>query len=239
MEKRGLVLSKKLKGCTVIEGFPGFGLVGTIATGFLIDHLKCEKIAKYYFEEGPATIALHECEIVDPIGIYYNKKYNLVIVHSITSPLGLEWKVSDLILDLCKQVQAKELITIEGVSGPPNSKNINAYYFSDDKKLIAKWKKIKQTCLPEGIIVGVTSALMMKSTVPLSCVFAETSSNLPDSKASAKVIELLDAYLGLKVDYKPLLKQQEDFEKKLKTLLDQAMKTQESVKKGRIPNYFG
>ena len=32
-----LVLSKKPRGATVIEGFPGLGLVCTIATGFLLD----------------------------------------------------------------------------------------------------------------------------------------------------------------------------------------------------------
>ena len=44
-EKNRLKLTKKLKGVTVIEGFPGIGLVGTITTGFLIDHLQCEKIS--------------------------------------------------------------------------------------------------------------------------------------------------------------------------------------------------
>ena len=52
-------ITKKVKAQTVIEGFPGFGLVSTIATGFLIDHLKCEQIGKYWFEEGQPAIAIH------------------------------------------------------------------------------------------------------------------------------------------------------------------------------------
>ena len=35
-----LILSKKPKGVTIVEGFPGFGLIGTIATEFLIEHLE-------------------------------------------------------------------------------------------------------------------------------------------------------------------------------------------------------
>ena len=76
--------------------------------------------------------------------------------------------------------------------------------------------------------MGVTGALLLKGDeMPVNCLFAETPSNLPDSKAAAKIIEALDKYLGLKVDYKPLLKQAEGFENKLKNMLTQGAKSQE------------
>src|SRR3989344_8723393 len=108
-------LSQKPKNVTVITGFPGFGLVGTVATGFLIDHLKCERIGNHWFEELPATVALHDGKIVDPVGIYYSKKYNLVIVHSIANVAGVEWLASEVIQNICKELGAKELIAIESV----------------------------------------------------------------------------------------------------------------------------
>ena len=43
-------LKKKPKNPTIIEGFPGFGLVGTIASEFLMSHLDCEQIGRFYFE---------------------------------------------------------------------------------------------------------------------------------------------------------------------------------------------
>src|SRR3989338_7243565 len=97
-------LSKKPKNPIIIEGFPGFGLVGTIATEFLIEHLKCEQIGKYYFDDLPATIAIHDGKVVDPIGIFYNKKYNIAIIHSISAVAGMEWKAADLILNIAKQL---------------------------------------------------------------------------------------------------------------------------------------
>ena len=36
-------ISKNIKNPIIISGFPGFGLVGSIATEFLIEHLKTEK----------------------------------------------------------------------------------------------------------------------------------------------------------------------------------------------------
>ncbi len=237
-EKEGIKvkLSKKPKGVTVIEGFPGFGLVGTIATGFLVDHLKCEKIGSHYFEVPPATVAIHECVMVDPIGIYYNKKHNLVIIHAISSPSGIEWQCADLVLNVCKELQAKELITIEGV-GSADKAETRGFWFKVGKD----GKGIEKTgfeCLGEGIIVGVTAALMMKTHLPLVCTFAETHSRLPDSKAAAKTIEIIDKYLSLGVDYSPLLKQAEEFEKKLKTIMTQAGKAEDLRKKKQL-RYVG
>ena len=97
-----LILTKKPKGVTIIEGFPGFGLVGTIATEYLVNHLECELIGRYWFEELPATTAVHQGNVVQPIGVYYNKKYNLVIVHPIAAAQGVEWKAAKIVLKVSK-----------------------------------------------------------------------------------------------------------------------------------------
>lgn len=226
-----LQLSQKPKGVTVIEGFPGFGLVGTIASGFLIDHLKCDRIGNYWFEELPATIALHDGKLVDPVGVYYSKKYNIVIVHSIASAAGIEWMASDVVLEVCKQLNAKELIAIEGV-GSQRADLQRAFYHASDDKNAKVLQKAGVDELSEGIIVGVTSALMLKAKLPLTCLFSETHTNLPDSKSAAKVIEVLDKYLGLEVDYRPLLKQAEEFEGKIKELMQkQVVATEQKDKK--------
>lgn len=232
-----LVLNKKPRGATVIEGFPGLGLVGTIATGFLLDHLKCEKIGNYYFEDPPATLAVHGCAIVDPIGIFYNKEYNVVIVHAITSAAGIEFKAADLILELCKQVQASELITLEGV-GSTDAAETRGFFYTSHPQMRKTMEKLGIDCLGEGIIVGVTAAVLMRGGYPTLSLFAETHSKLPDSKAAAKIVEILDKLLDLKVDYVPLLKQAEEFEKKLKGMLTQTMKAQEMQEKKQV-GYIG
>lgn len=234
-----LVLSTKPpKGAIVIEGFPGLGLVGTIATGFLLDHLKCEKIGSYYFEEPPATLAVHGCQLVDPIGIFYNKDSHLVIVHAITSPAGMEFQAADLVLDLCRQIQASELITIEGVGSSEAEAQTRGFFYTDHPQLRTTMEKLGVDCLGEGIIVGVTAALLMRKELPILALFAETHSKLPDSKAAAKIIEILDKLLDLKVNFEPLLKQAEEFEKKLKSMLSQAMKAQEMKEKKQV-GYIG
>ena len=63
---------------------------------------------------------------------------------------------------------------------------------------------------------------MLRAHIPVTCFFAETHLEYPDSKAASNIIKLLDGYLGLNVDYKPLVEQAEVFEKKLKTILEQS-----------------
>jgi uncharacterized protein len=238
-----LELKKKPKDPIVVEGFPGFGLVGTIASEFLISHLNCEMIGSLYFEDLPATIAIHEGKVINPVSIYYNKKYNLVIIHSISGAQGIEWKAADAVLEVCKQIGAKEIVSLEGVGAAgmeetETEAKSSAFFYSTCKDCTKKLKSIGIEQLGEGIIMGVTSALVLKAGIPMTCLFAETHSNLPDSKAAAKIVEVLDKYLGLEVDYKPLLKQAEKFEEKLRGLLEKGTKAQQ-LKEKKTMSYVG
>jgi len=66
----------------------------------------------------------------------------------------------------------------------------------------------------------------------------ETHSQLPDSRAAAKVIETLDRYLKLDVDYKPLLQKAQEFEGKLKDIMQQS-KMASTEKEKKELNYLG
>jgi uncharacterized protein len=232
-------LTKKPKNCKLIEGFPGFGLVGTIANEFLLEHLKFEQIGKIIFDEMPATVAIHEGKVVEPLGIFYNKKYNLILLHAITASTGMEWKLSNIVIELSKQLNIKEVICLEGVGSSDETVTSRVFYYSNNEKNKSKFKKLKVDLLKEGIIIGVTGAVLLRAeNIPVSCVFAETHTSLPDSKAAAKVIEILDKYLGLKVDTKPLLMQAEKFEGKLRGLLSDGQKAQQLSEKKKM-SYVG
>lgn len=237
--KKNTILWKKPKNVKIIEGFPGFGLVATIATGYLVEHMDCEQIGSYYFEEAAPTLAIHKNQAVDPIGIYHNKEKNIVIIHAISSANGIEWKAADLVKKVANELNAKEIISIEGVGG--TGQESKGFHYSEDQKISKKLSKIGIKELGEGIVVGVTSALMLKlkkEKIPITCLFAEAHTKLPDSRAAAKVIEMLDQYLGMKVDYKPLLKEAKEFEGKLKEMISQAGKVEKQQKNKKQFGYI-
>ncbi|MBS3172566.1 proteasome assembly chaperone family protein [Candidatus Woesearchaeota archaeon] len=230
-------LNKKPQNVTILQGFPGFGLVGTITTEYLIDHLgDVEKIGYIWFDEMNPLIAIHEGDVVDPLGIFYSKKYNLVLLHAVTNVKGVEWKLADAVNQVSTLLKAKEVICIEGV-GAMKTITGNVYYISNKNPKI--WTETEAKKMNEGIVMGVTAAVLLKSKdAPLSCVFAETASNLPDSRAAAKVIKVLDKYLGLDVDYKPLLAKAEKSEDKLRGIMKQAKDAQISKEKKEV-DYMG
>ncbi|MBI2139794.1 proteasome assembly chaperone family protein [Candidatus Woesearchaeota archaeon] len=234
-----IILEKKPKNPIVIEGFPGFGLVGTIATEFLIDHLECEQIGRIMLEEMPPMAAIHDGKVVEPLGIFYNKKHNIVMLHAITASSGFEWKLADALIQIAKQLDAREILSIEGVGSTGLKLSPDAFYYTNQNNKLDFLSHIGLKPLKEGIIMGVTGALLLKDKAfPKCAFFADTASNLPDSKAAARIIEALDKYLGLEIDYQPLLKQAEKFEEKLSGILEQSNKMQELSEKKKM-SYVG
>lgn len=231
-------LEKKPKNARMIEGFPGFGLVGTITTEYLLNHLSCEYIGQIWFNELPATTIIHNNKLIHPIGLYYNKKYNIVLLHAISGIFGTEWKISEEINAVAKELDIKEIICIEGVgSNSPDEKNQKVFFYTTEDRFKPTLKKIVPE-LNEGIIVGVTAAVLLKAKAPVTAFFADTHTNLPDSKAAAKIIETLDKYLDLDIEIKPLLETATKFETKLKALLQQSKDAQQEAELKKM-SYVG
>jgi len=229
-------LKSKPKNPTIVEGFPGFGLVGTIATEYLIKHLDAKKIGYIRAEEIAPTIAVHAGEPVEPLGIFYSKKKNLLILHALANVAGFEWDIAEVLAKISKDLKCKEIISLEGVGSETimKGKDPVAYYLTHNKKFKSKCGEP----LDEGIIVGVTGALIVREDVKNTCIFAETHSTLPDSRAAAKILCVLDEYLKLGLDYKPLIKRAEQFEGKLKDVMSKAKKVSQSAEE-KSQSYFG
>ncbi|HME87221.1 MAG TPA: PAC2 family protein, partial [Candidatus Nanoarchaeia archaeon] len=212
-----------------------------IVTEYLIDHLETESIGAVHTDQIPAMIAVHKGRIVQPIEIFYNKKYNIVFLHVVTNPVGMEWRFGELVLKLAQTIQAKEIISIEGVGSNNPDEEPRTYYYSNSEAKRKAFQKIGVEELKEGVIMGVTGTILLKAKnakQPLSCIFAETHSQMPDSKAAAAVIKVIDKYLGLNVDPKPLEHEAEAFEEKLRAIMEKSKQASEIQQKKNL-SYLG
>jgi uncharacterized protein len=234
-------LKQKPTGCTIIEGFPGLGLIGTISTEYLIKHLKAKPIGHIWSEEFAPVATIHESRIIQPFEIYHVKKKNLIIIHAMMDPKGMEWKLAETLAKLYKMLKAKEIISLEGIMGQQASKKALTFHFSNSSVNMKKLSKISANKLQEGIIMGVTAALLLKEkTMTTTGIFVETSSKLPDSMAAAQIVKFLDQYLKLGVEYKPLEKAAAQFESQLKEYVGKLEKTKQAVdKKPKHASYMG
>ena len=224
--------AKIKKGCTIIEGFPGFGLVGPIATEFLTEHLKTRLVGEFVYHDLPATTAIHNGKVVRPMGLHYDEKRNILIFHTILSVKSKEWVAAEEVIRIASEFKAKEIISLEGVNAMVPGIESRVFSFGNPGL-----EKLGAEQIQESIIMGVTAALLLKTT-NTSCLFAETQSGLPDSKAAAAIIGMLDKYLSLAVDIAPLQKQAQEFEQKLKTILAQTQKTMDEADRKNL-SYLG
>ncbi|MDD3175870.1 MAG: PAC2 family protein [Candidatus Nanoarchaeia archaeon] len=220
---------KKPKNSTLITGFPGFGLVGNIVIESLIENMKFEVIGTVDSPELPATVAIHKGEVLPPIRLLHNKEKNILLLHSLINVKGYEWVIADEISKLVKTLGIKEILSIEGVTGPTTE---TLYCFNNKK-----FEKLGAIPITESVVLGVTAALLLKLKT-LSCIFAPTQTDLPDSRAAAKVIEFLDKLFGLKIDPKKLLLQAELSEAKLKNLMKASEKAEVESKRKQL-SYLG
>jgi uncharacterized protein (TIGR00161 family) len=241
-KKLELKLKITPKNPIIIEGFPGFGFVATIAVEYLMDHLKMHPIGSFWSPRLAPIAFIHGRRVIQPLEIFHNDKYNIIVLEAVTGVAGMEWEVTDALLELYKKVDAKEIISIEGIGAPEEQAEPEAYYFANQEAGKKKFESLGLEPVKDGVIFGPAGALMLKADkkINASFIFAETRSNLPDSKAAAKIIEVLDKYLNLKVDYRPLLKKAASFEEQLKGLMEKA-KEAGAMKKEREPEqeYIG
>lgn len=228
-------LTEKPNGATIIQGFPGFGMVGTVATEFLIDHLDVRSIGTITLKDLPPMVAIHAGKIVPPVGVYYNEKNNLVILNFLTKGDNSEWQFTEIIDKVANEINAKEIISLEGVAGNDETQKIFAFSNSEEKTQLLKNKDFE--ILENSVIMGVSAALILKK-IDITAFFALTMSTLPDSNAAAELIKSLDKYLGLEIDYNPLYEQAKLFESKIKQIISKS-KSANVERERSMLNYMG
>jgi uncharacterized protein len=222
-------LVKKPHQPTIILGFPGVGLVGPIVTEYLIDHLKTEQIGTFVSDDLPPMVPIHRGALVQPMSVHYSEKYNLVIVYTILDIRKLAWKAADAIAGLANDLSAKEILCLDGA----NSSEADKIYCFGGQHLV----DVGATKMEESVIIGATGALLLRAQ-NVHCLFAATQMEMPDSKAAASIVQFLDKYLGLQIDPQPLVEQAQQFESKLKSMMQQAQQATE-LKDKHAMDYLG
>jgi len=220
----------------IVQGFAGAGLVGSIVTEYLINAPEVRTIGHIFFEKMAPIVVVHEGKLLHPAGIYYNPKYNLVIIHTLVPLQGLEWDFANEVMELYAAINAWELLSIEGVASKDDGNDVYSYANNDESRKQLIEKNIQP--ISEGILMGVSAAITLKAKLnelKMINLFATTHSLMPDSVAAAEVIKTLDKLFGFNIDPEPLADMAKDFEDKIKTIMSQSAQAKD---KGTM-NYVG
>ncbi len=220
--KKGITFKNPL----IIEGFQGVGLVGTLSAQYLAQKNKFEQIGYVDSEGIPPLALLVNGEIMNPVKIMANKKRDIIIIESeLSIPRKIIYELSEEIVRWAKKIKAKKIICVEGIAVPEEERDYEVMGISTEKKLMNELTKNGVRKLENGIVLGMSSALLLKAKehkVPAICLMVESRARIPDGMAAASILKTMSKIYNFDIDVTELKNQASTFEKKMTKVLKHA-----------------
>ncbi len=237
----------QIDGYTLIEGFPGVGLVGTLAAGYMVESKNMEQIGYLHSEKLQPLILIHDGKTQFPIRIYRDKEKKIVVLLSeLIIPSKIVEEVSEELLRFIKKHKIKEVISLGGIAKPYQEKKNSmpeVQAIISKEELRDRLEKENISLVPEGLVVGLSGVLVAKTekeNIPAMILLAQSRKNIPDLKASAKLVEKLNKLVDIDISTKDLKEEAEKIEGRIKKIVGQTRKIQESYSKdNESPTMYG
>ena len=231
VEKKAL----NLGGYTLIEGFPGMGLVGTIGAKYLVEKLGFKEVGFINSAVFVPIIRVHDGLPLHPSRIYVNKSRKLVVLISEQIiPQLFTQKLAQAIVAWIKKKKIKRVISLSGIRALPSKEGKEVVYgIASDEPSKKMLKRYKVQVIKEGITSGITALIMLglKDNKIEAFSLMGNVRIAADYKAASSILEKLSEMLSLSLDTKPLMKEAKETEKALVEHLKQLKKAQEQTTK--------
>jgi uncharacterized protein len=218
-----------LEGSTVIDGFASFGLVSSITATYLVDSFNLDQIAALDSPHFPPVSLVYDSKPKFPARIYASEAPKLAVFLSEFTPHAhLARDLAKTVLSwarehYCSSIVSPVGIPIEEGSDIPPGPEPHGVSSTDRARERLNQAGIAQLQL--GIIGGISGILLNEgrwNNFDVISLTVGAHKEFPDARAAAKVIEALNRlHQELKIDVKPLLKQAEEIESRLRILRSQ------------------
>ena len=201
----------ELNNPVLIEGLPGLGLVGRIATRYLIKQLKAEKFAFLYSPHFPYHVLVNKKGGVRLLrGTFHywrntNGENDIMLFTGDAQAQTIEgqYEVSDCILNFAKKHNVKTVVTIGGYRMEVKDKP-KAVAAATSSELLNKALQAKAQLSPMGSPIVGTAGLILGlahfQKIDALCLLGETRGYLPDPEAAKSVLEVLQAMFNINVN---------------------------------------
>lgn len=221
------VCKENLNVSTIIVGFPGIGLIGSIGAKYIVRELKMEVKGFIRSPLIPPLAVFLDGVLAYPYRIYVSQKHDLaVLIGESPAPVQAYYYLANAVLDWGKQVGAKEIICLDGFQDPySNSKEV---YLVAEPDLKEKIDKINLPKPQTGYIGGLSGAILNETILReidgYAFLCGTTEPNFPDPDGAANIIETLNKLKNLSIDTKSL---RADGDRIKKTMQEFAEKTRQ------------
>lgn len=220
----------------VINGLPDVGLVGAIASLFLIRELKMKEVGYIDSDKLLPVLVFHNEKPSMPIRIY-EKDGIVAIISEVAIPIEIMPSLAKLIVKWTIKKNGVRVITLGGIPVPnridiEKPKVVGAAVLDEDRELLRKYGI---EVLKEGYLAGSYALIAkecFKAKLPCITLLAQSHLTYPDPGAAAAVLEKLSLILGVKINVKPLLEEAEEVRLKLRELMKKTLPMVKEAQKG-------
>jgi len=227
-----------IKNPILIEGFPGIGLVGNIASQYIVHELNMTYIGAMNSKFFPPLAVLLGGVINMPVRIYEEPTKGVVVltadipIHPLAS-----YDIGKEIVSWAESINVKEMVCLAGITVMGDQHRV--FGAVSQKDMLEKIKD-RTEIFELGTITGITGSIMNECRIrnlPALCLLGETTSAEPDPRAAVASIETLNKIYNLGVSTKKLEEQAEQIEQQMSQLAQQ-MKAAAPAPEEQLPREF-
>ena len=239
MSELGRIVEKKPipSGATMLYGLPDVGLVGLIATSYLISELDSEEIAYLDSDLLPPVVVLHDGLPHAPLRIYGSKDF-VAVISELAIPASALHTLMRKLVDWGEAKKVSMVVSMGGI--PLENRQVIAepkvYGAASTKELLDMLRKKGLSILKEGYMVGPQALAMRFSAekkIPAIGLLAQSFYNYPDPEAAAMVLKELSKITETKIDISKLLERGEEIRLKARDIMKRTQQEMTHMKKSQ------
>jgi uncharacterized protein len=222
---------------TMVIGLPDVGLVGLIATSYLITELKLEEIAYMDSDLFPPVVVLHKGLPHAPLRIYGNQNL-IAVISELAVPVPAIYPIMREIVDWGQAKKVKRIVSMGGI--PVESRQAitepQVFGAASNQELLDTLSKKGLSVINEGYIVGPQALSMRYSIskkVPAIAILAQSFYNYPDPEAAAIVLKEFSRIFEINVDVSKLLEKGEEIRLKARDIMKRTQQEMNRMKKSQ------
>ncbi|MFW9992560.1 MAG: proteasome assembly chaperone family protein [Candidatus Odinarchaeota archaeon] len=225
------VCKKNIKSNTIIVGFPGHGLVGSIAAKYIVQEMDMDVVGYIRSPKIPPLAVFLDGILAYPYRIYGKDGVGVsVLIGESPAPVNAYYYLANAALNWADSTGAKEIICLDGFPDMPSTKSpvfLVKEKFIHSKETEARLEEIKLPLPQTGYIGGLSGAILNESLlreIDGYALLAGTVSQMPDPAGAAALIRVINRIKNLEIDVEKLM---QDGEKIRKSMQEFADKTQQ------------
>ena len=205
------LVNVELKNPILVVGFPGLGMVGSIAASYLVKQLKAQKMATLYSPHFPYHVVVNKKGSARLLrGEFYFWKNetgenDLILLTGDSQAQTIEgqFEVANSVLDFAEKKQVKTIITLGGYRNEVEE-TPKIVAVSTNPALFEKALNAKAIASEAGTPIVGTAGLLLGLAkfrkLDALCLLGETRGYFPDPKTAKTVLEVLRGILTVDVD---------------------------------------